>query len=178
MRRWIPVLALGALFFTSPGYAKTAQEIDTAVDAAMDRFKREVIGADDVLARAKGVLVMPKIIKGGIGFGAEYGEGSLRVNGKSVDYYNTIAGSWGIQLGGQVRSIYVFFLEQSALDKFRASSGWKFGADASVVLISAGAGGSIDTMKSDEPILAFMLGQKGLMGNLTLELGKFNKTVK
>src|SRR5260221_8951930 len=57
-------------------------------------------------------------------------------NGKTVDYYNTIGGSIGFQLGGQVKSIYLFFLEDGALRDFRLSDGWKVGVDGSVALIT------------------------------------------
>ncbi len=92
-----------------------------------------------------------------------------------MDYYNTITGSIGFQLGGQVKSVYLLFMEDSALKKFQSSSGWKAGVDGSVALITVGADGSIDTTKTDQPIIAYVLGQKGLMYNLTIEGSKFNK---
>ena len=164
--------------FPAPSFAKSAQEIDAKADAALGRFKKEVFGAEDLLKRSKAVLIFPKVIKGGIGIGAEYGEGALRINGKTVDYYNTIGGSFGFQLGGQVKSIFLFFMEDAALKNFRASSGWKAGVDGSVALISVGADGSVDTFKTNEPILGYVIGQKGLMYNLTLEGSKYNKIVK
>jgi lipid-binding SYLF domain-containing protein len=50
--------------------------------------------------------------------------------------------------------------------------------DGSVALIKVGAGGSIDTIKINDPIVGFVLGQKGLMYNLTLEGSKFSKLDK
>lgn len=177
---WLFVfLTLGLLFLASrPGYAKTAQEIDASVDQALARFKREVFAADNFFKKSKAVLVFPKVIKGGIGIGGEYGEGALRIKGKTVDYYNTIGGSFGFQLGAQVKSVYLFFMQDEVLSNFRASKGWKAGVDGSVALISVGSDGSVDTMKTDEPIIAFVLGQKGLMYNLTLEGSKFTKIAK
>ncbi len=170
---------LAGLFLTPrPSYAKTALEIDTKADAALARFKKEIYGFEDILKRSKGYLIFPKVYRGGIGIGAEYGEGALRVNRKTVGYYNTIGGSFGFQLGGQVKTLFLFFMEDTALKSFQASSGWKVGVDGSVALISVGADGSIDTMKTDEPIVAVVMGQKGLMYNLTLEGSKFNKVVK
>ncbi|HXV27734.1 MAG TPA: YSC84-related protein [bacterium] len=166
---------LSLAFFTNASYAKSAREIDASVDEAMVRFEKEVFAAKDLLKKAKGVLVFPKVYKGGIGIGAEYGVGALRINGKTVDYYNTMGGSFGFQLGGQVRSIYLLFMEDSALKSFQSSEGWKAGVDGSVALITIGADGSIDTTKNNEPIVAFVLGQKGLMYNLTLEGSKYNK---
>ena len=168
-------ILLGMLIFTGNSYAKSAREIDASVDTALERFQREVFGAKDLLAKAKAVLVFPSVIKAGIGLGGEYGVGALRVKGKTVDYYNTIAGSFGFQLGAQVKSIYLFFMNDTALNGFRYSDGWQAGVDGSVALIKVGADGSIDTTKTNEPIIAYVLGQKGLMYNLTLEGSKFNK---
>lgn len=159
-------------------YAGTAAEIDAKADAAFGKFKDKIYGASDIIERSKGYLIIPKIYKGGIGLGAEYGEGALRINGKTVDYYNFIGGSVGFQLGFQVRTLYMFFMEQSALDSFRSGSGWQAGIDGSIALISVGADGSIDTRKTDEPIVAIISNQKGLMYNLTLEGAKFNKIQK
>ena len=57
------------------------------------------------------MLVFPKVYKAGIGIGGEYGEGALRVGGKTVDYYSTAAASIGFQLGAQAKSIIVLFTE-------------------------------------------------------------------
>jgi lipid-binding SYLF domain-containing protein len=156
-------------------YAKSAREIDASVDTAMTRFEKDVFAAKDMIAKAKGVLVLPGVFKAGIGLGGEYGVGALRIKGKTVDYYNIIGGSLGFQFGAQVRNIYLLFMEDQALQNFRSSDGWKAGVDGSVALITIGADGSVDTTKTNEPIIAYVLDQKGLMYNLNLEGSKFNK---
>lgn len=179
MKRLCLSLLLGFFFlglFSEVSYAaKSAKQIDAKVDAALERFEKEVFAGKDLIAKSKAVLIFPKVYKGGIGLGAEYGTGALRIKGKTVDYYSTIAGSFGFQLGGQVKSIFLFFMDEGKLNEFRASNGWKAGVDGSIALISVGADGSIDTFKTDEPIIGYVLGQKGLMYNLTLEGSKFNK---
>jgi lipid-binding SYLF domain-containing protein len=176
--RVLVFLSLGVLLLAHPSEAKTAKEIDLGVDQALERFQKEVFGSSDIVKKAKAVLVFPKVMKGGIGLGGEYGEGALRVGGKTVEYYNIIGGSFGWQLGFQVKTVYLFFMEEFALTKFRGSDGWQAGIDGSVALIKVGADASIDTTKTDEPMVAFVLGQKGLMYNLTLEGSKFNKITK
>ena len=171
-------LVLSFTAVSPPSFAKSAKEIDASVDTALERFGREIPGAKELLKKTKGVLVLPKVIKGGIGIGGEYGEGALRLHGKTVDYYNTIGGSIGFQLGAQVKSIYLLFMEDQALKDFRVSDGWKAGVDGSVALVAVGANGTIDTTQTNQPIMGFVLGQKGLMYNLTLEGSKFNKIVK
>jgi lipid-binding SYLF domain-containing protein len=83
--------------------AATAQEIDVSVNVAMEKFQKDVSGSAQFLASAKGILVFPKVIKAGFGFGGEYGEGALRIGGKTVAYYNTIAAPFGFQIGAQAR---------------------------------------------------------------------------
>ena len=155
----------------------TAREIDKQVDATLKLF-RKTKGSSEILRSAKGLLVFPSVIKAGFGIGGEYGEGALRIRRRTIDYYNTVAASIGFQLGAQKKSIIIAFMEQNALDKFRESSGWKIGADASIAVIAVGAGGAIDTATHNEPIIAFVFDQKGLMYNLTLEGAKITKIEK
>jgi len=107
-----------------------------------------------------------------------HGEGALRIGGKTVDYYNMFQGSFGLQLGGEVKTVYIVFLDEEALKGFRSSEGWKAGVDGSVSLVTLGAGGTIDTHNLKDPIVAFVLGQKGLMYNLSFEGTKFTKLDK
>jgi len=163
----------------SPGVqARSAREIDVSVDVAMDRFKNEVPGANEFLQNAKGVLVIPSVIRIGFGFGGEYGEGALLIDGKTVDYYSVAAGSFGFQIGAQSKNLVIIFMDDYALTKFRDSLGWSAGVDGSIVLVDYGAGGSVDTDNMKHPIVGFVFGLKGLMVNLSLEGSKFTKLSK
>ena len=168
------VLLLGILL---PGgaHAATAREIDVSVNVALERFTKEIKGSKELLAIAKGVLVFPSVYKAGFVVGGEYGEGALRIGGKTVGYYNTVAGSFGLQIGAQSKTIILLFIQQEALDKFRKSEGWKAGVDGSVALISVGVGGALDTENIKDPIVGFAFGQKGLMANLTFEGAKISR---
>ena len=169
---------LSGLFFAQGIFAATAKEIDVSVDVALERFYKEVPGSKSFSKKAKGMLVFPSVIKAGIGLGAEYGEGAMRIGGKTADYYNTMAASVGFQLGAQSKSIVMLFMTDGALKEFQNSEGWKTGVDGSVALIELGMGDSLDTANVKDPIIAFIFGQKGLMYNLTLEGSKFNKLKK
>ena len=79
-------------------YAATAKEIDVSVDAALKRFQNDIKGGKQFIRSAKGVLVFPSAYKAGFVIGGEYGEGALRIGGKTVDYYSTVAGSWACKL--------------------------------------------------------------------------------
>ena len=157
------------------GFAKSAKEIDAGVDDSIEKFYEKVGEAEDLGKKAEGILVFPSVIKVGFGIGGEYGEGALRVKDKTVDYYNTAAASIGFQLGAQSKTVILMFMSKKALKNFRNSEGWEVGIDASVALIEVGAGGSLDTTNLKKPILGFVVGQKGLMYNLTLEGTKMTK---
>ena len=171
-------LAMGAILQPVSSYAASAKEINIRVDEALEQFGKEVSGGKEFLKNAKGVLVFPKVIKAGFGIGGEYGEGAMRIGGKTVDYYSTAAASIGFQIGAQSKRVLLVFMQDNALKQFRESSGWEAGVDGSVALVELGAGGSLDTTNIKDPIVGFVFGNKGLMYNLTLEGSKFTKIVK
>lgn len=178
---WICAVGLALLlgcWGADRAIAATAQEIDVSVNVAMERFQKDVSVSTQFLASAKGVLVFPRVLKAGFGVGGEYGEGALRIGGKTVEYYNTISASFGFQVGAQAKTIVLVFLDEEALKKFRAKDGWKVGVDGSVAVFVVGAGISLDTTKFNSPIVGFVFDQKGLMYNLTLEGSKFTKLNK
>jgi len=169
------LLLVAGLVLPLPAWSASAQEIEIKVAAALKLYRHKVSGAEGFLARAKGVLVFPSIFKAGIGIGGEYGEGALQIAGKTVDYYNTVSASIGFQLGAQTKSLVLVFLEQKALDDFRASNGWRAGIDGSVAVAEWGVGENVDTTNVKDPIVAFVFGNKGLMYNVSLEGSKFTR---
>lgn len=171
----LSLLMLAGIGMSTHAQAASKQEIDADVDKAMANFNHEVPGAAGLLKSAKGVLVFAGVIKAGIGIGGEYGEGSLRSHGKTIDYYSIGAASIGFQLGVQKKDVILIFMEDKALKHFRESEGWKVGVDGSVAIVKVGEGGAIDSETLKKPILAFIVGQKGLMYNLTLEGSKITK---
>jgi len=174
----VGTIFVGGVLLSGPALAASAKEIDVGVDEALVKFEKEVKAGKSFLESSKGLLVFPKVLKGGAGFGGEWGEGALRIGGKTVDYYSTLQGSFGLQLGGEIKTVVVAFLDEEALKRFRESEGWKAGVDGSVSLVTLGAGGAIDTNNLKDPIVGFVIGQKGLMYNLSFEGTKFTKLDK
>ena len=185
MKRPLASVAVSALslfavlFFCSQTvFAASAVEIDAKTEATLKKFYKEVPAAKELSQKAGGILVFPTVIKAGFGIGGEYGEGALRIGGKTAEYYSTAAASVGFQLGAQSKSVILMFMTKPALEKFRNSDGWEVGVDGSVALVKIGTGGSIDTSNIKDPIIGFVYGQKGLMYNLTLEGSKMTKLDK
>lgn len=176
--RVLLVTTLFCAFLSSNLYAETAKEIDAGVDAAIERFYKQVEGAQELAKKSKGMLVMPNVQKGAFIIGGEYGQGALRIDGKSVDYYSTGSGSIGLQIGGQAKDIILLFMTDEALKQFRASKGWEAGLDGNVALINVGAGGRADTRTLKEPIVGFVFDAKGLIADISLKGAKFSKLDK
>lgn len=172
-------VALGILLCISgSAEAATAREINASVSAALTRFYQQVGGASEYARMAKGMLVMPNVKKAGFVVGGQYGEGALRVGGKTVAYYNLAAGSVGFQIGAQAMDIIILFMTDEALRGFRASRGWEAGVDGNIALVKIGAGGSIDTATARDPIVGFVYDVKGLMADVSLKGAKFTRLKK
>lgn len=143
--------------------------IDAGVDSTLTRLYNVVPGARELVGKSNGLLVFPTVINAGIGLGGQYGEGALRVGGKSVGYYSTASASVGLQAGAQSKAIVFLFMTADALDRFRSSEGWSAGADASVAVLKIGANGNVDTGTATGQINAFVLTNGGLMAGATVD---------
>jgi len=158
--------------------ASSAAEINDAANAALHRFVEQNPSAEELGRKAAGVLVFPSVIKAGIGFGGQYGEGVLIAHGNAIGYYNIVSASFGFQLGVQSQSIIIVFMTEGALADFENAYGWKVGIDGSIVIVTVGAGGSIDTDSLTSPIVGFILDQQGLMYSLSLEGSKITRITR
>ena len=173
------VLLLAVSLFTAgESLSATAKEIDASVDVALDRFYKDVKGAKEFAKSAKALLVLPGVVKGGFVFAGEYGEGAMRIGGKTVDYYNIASASFGLTIGAQKKDIIIAFMTDEALKKFRATQGWEAGVDGNLALWDIGAGTRLDTTTMKDPIVAFVFDSKGFMADLSLKGAKITKLDK
>lgn len=170
--------SIGALTTPNPAAAASAAEIDRDVKEALEILYAKSPSAKMMGEKATGILVFPGIVKGGFIVGGQYGEGALIKNDNTVAYYNTVAASYGLQAGLQKFGYALFFMTDSALKWLDKSDGWEIGVGPSIVVIDAGAAGSMTstTLKSD--IYAFFFDQKGLMGGLGLQGTKITRLEK
>jgi lipid-binding SYLF domain-containing protein len=168
-------LAIVALTSSAASFAANETQIDTRVSETLLHFntmnpENRVLGD-----KAAGVLVFPRVTKGGIGVGGEFGEGVLQVNGKTVAYYKVGAASVGLTLGLAKHSEIIMFMTQDSLNKFTSGDGWSIGADAGITVVSGGASGTYDTQTQQKPILGFVFAEKGLIADLSFEGSKISK---
>lgn len=170
----LAILAFIGFIGTGALAADTAT-IDKRVAATLTRFDALSGKHPDMVAHAVGVLVFPRITKAGVGVGGEHGDGALTAGGKTVGYYSISGASIGLTLGVARHSEVILFNTQQALDKFTNGGDWSVGADTSVAIMKTGAGGDYDVETLHKPVLVFVFGEKGLMGDASLKGAKISK---
>jgi lipid-binding SYLF domain-containing protein len=170
-----PVLSLG---LSSPARAATGPEIDRDSRRALHHLYELHPFARRVSRDAKAILVFPKIVKAGVVFGGSFGEGELMVGGAPESYYNSIGGSWGLQLGAQTYSYVVFLMTEKAVRYIHETHGWEVGVGPTVVVVDEGKAKNLSTTTLKDDAYAFIFGQKGLMAGLSLEGTKISRINK
>ena len=172
-------LALGACSTTPPptasDIASNRQEINSGVDAALARLYADTAGTKELVAKAKAALVIPRVVSAGLVVGGSYGRGALRIGDRTDGYYRATGASLGLVAGAGSTDIVLLFMTDKALEKFRASSGWTAGVDASVALMKAGTGDRLDSESARHDVIGFLLSNGGLMANFSIEGTKLSK---
>ena len=142
--------------------------LNANADVALSNLFRQVNGAEQLVNNSRGVLVFPSVLEAGLVIGGSSGEGVLRKGGSTVSFHRTTSGTWGLQAGAQSTAVFLLFMTDDALARFEASEGWSVGADANVTLVSVGANAQITTETAQQPVVGFVLSNRGLMAGLTL----------
>jgi len=155
--------------------ADTASDIDRNVNIALEKLYQTTPTARKMANIAKGILVFPSIIKGGFIIGGQYGEGALRVGGKTTGYYRSVAASYGLQAGAQSFGYALFFLSDADLQYLKSSAGWEVGVGPTIVVADEGLARSFSTTTVQSGVYAFFFNQKGLMAGLGIQGSKITQ---
>lgn len=169
------ILASSLLFAIRSLSADTSAQIDREVDAALHKLYETSPAARELRKVAKGVLVFPRIVKGGFIVGGQYGEGALRKEDGTGDYYRSVAASWGLQAGVQSYGYALFFMTKDAIKYLDRSSGWEIGVGPSIVIVDQGMARNLTTTTAREDVYAFIFDQKGLMAGAGLQGSKITR---
>jgi len=173
------LLACALVVMTStsarPVVAASMPQLDRDVDAALAKLYTGTPGARSLERRAKAILVFPSVVKAGFLFGAQYGDGALRRQGKTVGYYNSVAASYGYQAGLQAFGYLLFFMSDSALRYLDDSGGFELGVGPSVVVLDAGQAAALTTTTMQSEIYAVVFDQKGLMAGVGIQGSKISR---
>lgn len=179
-RRTALVAGAALAIFAAAGVANadSAAEIEANVDAATQKLYATVPGTKELGARARGVLIMPDVIKGGLIIGGSYGEGALKIGGVTDSYYSVAAASIGYQIGVQSTSHALFFMTQEALEAFRRSEGFELGVDAEFTVPGDGVSLNVDSTTIKSPVVAVIFAQDGLLAGASLEGAKYTRIAR
>ena len=153
----------------------TAAEISKNAQAALASLYAKQDGAKALGAKAVAILVFPRVTKAGLVIGGQHGEGALMKGGKTVAYYSTTGGSFGLQAGAQAYGYAMFFMNNKALEQLDRANGFEVGVGPSVVLIDEGKAKQITTTTMKDDIYAFVFGQTGLMAGIGIQGNKISK---
>ncbi len=114
-------------------------------------------------------ILSPKFLKAGLVFGGSYGEGELIKGSKVVDYYNSVTGSWGLQIGAQSYGYVVFLMTDAAVRYIEETKGWEIGVGPTVVVVDEGVAKNLSTSSLKDDAYAFIFNQQGLMAGVSIE---------
>jgi lipid-binding SYLF domain-containing protein len=174
LTRRAAVAALFAASLAAPAAASTAAQIEARVNRALEQLFATVPQARDLHDNAKGVLIMPDVMKAGLLVAGAYGEGALRVGGQTVGYYSVAAASFGLQAGVQSTKQALFFMTDEALDRFRRADGWTIGADAEFTVPGDGLNVGVNSQTQRAPVVAVVFGQDGILIGASIEGSKYS----
>ena len=150
-------------------YAATAKDLNNESTQALQQLYKSNPLANKLSKRAKAVLVFPNIIKAGLVFGGSFGEGVLIQKGEYVDYYNSVAGSWGLQAGAQSYGYAVFMMSDDAVQYLDDSNGWEIGVGPTLVVVNEGVAKNLSSSSLQDDAYAFIFDQQGLMLGVSIE---------
>ncbi len=143
------MLALLLLFHTSAvasneaavsSQATVAQNIVDKATLTFNDFMRDpkYVWLHEHLNQAKGILIFPEVIQGGLGVGGSGGTGVLLVRDPSGKwgypaFYTTASIHFGPLIGAEVKEVVMVAMTQKAIDSLRSSS-FEMGGEVSAAL--------------------------------------------
>ena len=172
-------LIIAVVFISTPtssfAASAAAKKIDSEATKALANLYAKTPKAKELGKKAKGILIFPGIVKGGFVVAGQYGDGVLRKNGKTIGFYNTVAGSWGFQAGVKKFGYAMFFMTGPAMKYLDKSGGWEIGGAPGITVVDKGLAASLSTTSLQNAIYVFYFDHKGLMGGLGLQASKITK---
>ena len=168
-------LTVAATLPTAAGAAATDQQnhVDKARMTVDDLRKDPEFGnARDLLHKARAVLIVPGLVKGGFFVGGEGGDGVLltrTATGWSDPAFYTIASaSFGLQIGLEQSEMVLFIMNEKALHAFMQDE-FKIGAQAGIAVVTLGSGVGASTTSALGADIVAWASSSGAYAGITLE---------
>ncbi|HKX10362.1 MAG TPA: lipid-binding SYLF domain-containing protein [Stellaceae bacterium] len=180
MRR-ILMVAVAALALAVPQFARAASEQQVVDDATnvvehLSTSSGLAANARDLLHRARGVMIIPSLVKGGFIFGAQGGTGVLLSRDPKTGtwsypaFYAMGAGSFGLQIGLEVSKIMLIIMNDRALNAVMAAE-FKIGAEAGIAVVTLGGGAEASTTAAGGADIYALAESAGLFGGVAIQGG-------
>jgi SH3 domain-containing YSC84-like protein 1 len=127
---------------------------------------------DEYLKSAHGVLIFPRLVKAGLVFGGEGGNGVLAVRGpdgawSAPAFYSIGAGSVGLQIGYQETSVVLVFMSQKAVMS-AIERGITLGTDVTLAAGTIGDAGEARRQSASRDVYYFAAA-RGVFAGLSLD---------
>jgi lipid-binding SYLF domain-containing protein len=169
------MLILMVVMAATSALADTAEEIQRDAEMALQELYASSPEAKKLSTKAKGILVFPRIIKGGLIVGGHYGEGALFKGGQCKGFYNSVAATYGMQIGGQTFGFAMFMMTEDSLAYIDKAEGLEVGLGPSIVVLDKGAASSMTTTTGKDDVYAIFFDQEGLMAGMGLQGAKISR---
>ena len=161
---------------TTPAWADAKRQ--ALVDSSLESARKILTGKDypdaaKYIEGARGVLIVPELIQGGLIFGLAGGRGTLMARSQPRDwsppaFYAMGSGSVGLQIGAKVSEVVFIIKTEKGLQAILDHK-FKFGAEAGVALAVVGIGvEGATTAAGGADIIAFA-SSLGLFAGASLE---------
>jgi lipid-binding SYLF domain-containing protein len=162
------------------GAVRTAQAatdqqnlIERARMTVEDVYKDKAFGnAPDLVHRARAVLIVPRLYKGGFFVGGEGGEGVLMARNahswSQPAFYAIGSASFGLQIGLEQSEVVMFIMSQKALDAVMRNE-FKFGANAGLAVVTLGSGVGAATTSALGADIVVWASSSGAYAGITLD---------
>jgi lipid-binding SYLF domain-containing protein len=152
----ITIITIGMVVFVIPTKAEVAVEQQGLVDKSRITFQSFMVDEHmawfrEDLHKAKGLLIVPSLLKAGFVLGGSGGSGVLLVKDAETDrwsqpaFYTVGSVTLGLQIGGEAAEVIMMVRTQKAVDKLLTSS-FKLGADTSIATGPIGGGAKSNVM--------------------------------
>ena len=172
----VAALTLGACADIGADPQTLPQDLIKRATETVDRFKTlpSLAAIKEHMSRARGVVVLPSVVKAGFLGAAEGGHGMLLVRDASgrwshPAFYTLGAASFGFQAGIQDTEVVLVLRTRKALDSVLDHQG-KLGADTGVTVGLMGLGLEASTTTNmGADVLAFSHSKIGIYGGISLE---------
>lgn len=158
--------------------AASASELNAKAQAALARLQQTEPVTAEMVQQAKGILVFPEIIKGGLIIGAAGGDGVLYIDGQTAGYFRSTAVSYGLQAGISKFGFVMFLMDDQAVDYVRSTEGWEVGVGPNVTVADEGFARKFTTTSTHSGIYVFFVNQEGFFAGAGIEGTKISRLAK